>query len=216
MPNKKKTNKNSLEDLKKRLDALEKKVKTLESKLKEVKQKPLPKKSNDPSKKSAPKVAKFESLVNADFTVTSPKGEKISLDQEFIVSNTVLPGDTLFVEYKNGSYVFKVARRCKKSFLEALTTEKKDGLYAVSTTGVYKLFSLDVKSKGVLKGFEVNLVLPKGKESSIDKALIQEVLFAGPNPDNEIESSQNPQDADASSSKEEDFNPRVLEEDDLI
>ena len=90
----------------------------------------------------------------------------MELKDEDIVKNQLVFGDGLILETnKDGSVKeVKVAQRVKRSEVEALITEKDGRFYAVSQYATYKLLDYDIKTKGVLKGFEVIAILPLGQE----------------------------------------------------
>lgn len=209
----KKNNKNvNINDLLKRLEKLEKKVENLVDKNTNVgsnKSKDTNKKSEKKpqvSKGNAGKTGNLEGVVNGNLSVDTDNGVE-ELSEKQVVDNTLVMGDEVLLE-KKGSEVIKVkvARRAKREVVEGLVTSKKDVLYAVTKFNVHKLIDYDVKTKGVLKGFEVNLLLPKDSEDKALVAIIKDVESSG---GHKVEDKTNIKQAPS-------HDPRTLQDDDLV
>lgn len=179
-------NNDKLKDLEKRIKYLESKLKILANDPNAPKvSKPKNKKENNSenNNKAAKKyLPKYECVLNQNLNAVDKDDDSIvfELNDEDLVKNNVCMGDDVIVETnKDGTIkALKVAQRTKRSYVEALVTEKNDSFYAVSEHATHKLLDYDVKTNGVLKGFEVVLILPNGKEKNAVVSIIKEVTSA--------------------------------------
>jgi hypothetical protein len=157
------------------------------------------------------KGANIEAVVTE--TLDALVGDKsYRISGEDVVKNQLVMGDELLVELeKDKVRSVKVARRFKRVEVEGLVTVKDESFYAVSEHGVHKLINYDVKTKAVLKGFEVSLLLPKDKEFKAKAAIIKNVESSG---NHTVTNTENINEGSKEPAKKTD--PRVLQEDDLV
>lgn len=152
----------------------------------------------------------LEGTIDQNLQFQTSNKQTYEIDEKNIVDNQLVMGDEVILEFKDNKIdKLKVARRAKREVIEGLVTEKNSLLYAVSKHSVHKLLDYDVTTKGVLKGFEVNLLVPKDLG---DKAKVCVVK--------DIESSGNhtikPKEGAVEIKKAPNYDPRVLDEDDLV
>lgn len=151
-----------------------------------------------------------EGEIDETLNFKSKNGDVIKLNEKDVVDNQVIMGDEVILEFKGGNIdKFKVARRAKREVIEALVTQKDNILYAVSQHGVHKLLDYDIKTKGVLKGFEVNLLAPKEKGEQAKVCVVKDIESSGnysvPKKEGAVEIK-----------KALNYDPRVLGDDDLV
>lgn len=213
-----------INQLEKRLSVIEEKIKDLQQLTNRGFDKALPEKQVDFSgKKVLPlkgnKKNEFFVTVDSDLNLVDDKNNKYTLSEEQITTNSLVMGDSLLVSLKNKDTVdtIKVSQRAKRVKEDALVTEKNGVFYGVSKFGTHQLINYDVKSRGVLKGFEVKLLLPKDKEGMASVALIDFVEGSGREGANKnnINSSAPSENFEVYSSNTSN-NPRVIEDDDLV
>lgn len=150
-------------------------------------------------------------IVTPNLQVEDEKGNVYEVGEEMVVKNGLLMGDKLLVLIKNNTVdTIKVSQRAKRVKEEALVTIKDDIFYAVSKFATHKLIYYDVLSRGVLKGFEVKITLPKDFEKSANVVLIDSVENSGGMNNNKNEINEQPV------VKQQNSNIRVVEDDDLV
>lgn len=157
------------------------------------------------------KVASIQAV--ATETLDAGVGDKsYRINGEDVVQNQLVMGDDLLIEVEGDNVKsVKVARRFKRNEVEGLVTVKDDIFYAVSEYGVHKLINYDVKTKAVLKGFEVSLLLPKDKEPQAKVAIIKDVESSG---NHVVSTGENLEENKTEPQSKPD--PRVLGDDDLV
>jgi|SRR3989344_5031131 len=231
-------------DIEKRLEQLEKRINLLEKKIeqksivikdsndinkdnarvvsppRENLPRPLEKKPpTSSSSKYVPRgISRVEASVDSELKAVSntDKNLVMELKDEDIVKNQLVFGDGLILETnKDGSVKeVKVAQRVKRSEVEALITEKDGKFYAVSQYATHKLLDYDIKTKGVLKGFEVIAILPLGQEKLAKVCVLKETVSTGMH---NIHNEKNLEvDSSSTVNKQIKPDPRVLENDDLV
>lgn len=200
----------SREELEKRYLQLEEKFKDLEKKLKSIPASNVqittfPSAPVEGSSKLPPK---FEAIMSKDFVAVGKEDAqiKVKISDKDLSENQIIVGDTLLIESEKGNLIkkIKVAQKVKRIDHEALVTEKDGIFYAVSQFATHRLLNHDVQTKGVLKGFELTVTLPEGGEKDSYYCLVKFV-----------EGGEVPGDSMASISKPQ-YDPRVIEDDDLI
>ncbi|NCT55338.1 hypothetical protein GW755_00675 [bacterium] len=153
---------------------------------------------------------KFEALMSEDFTAVSKEDSKVKvkLCEKDIVDNEIILGDTLLIEVHKDLNIksVKVAQRAKRAEVESLVTQRDNTFYAVSQFATHKLLNYEVMAKAILKGFEVTLILPEGHEKESYYALVKFVEGVVSTEDSVY----------APTHTKPTFDPRVIEDDDLV
>lgn len=198
---------------------LENKIKQLESRLKKLEEKlnsnnKLNNKpaNNQQNTKSSGGGAKGDLQAQVNQSLQAVVGGKTyTIDEETIVNNRLVMGDSvLIVTSKDTVKSLKVAQKAKREVVEALVTQQGNDFYAVSKYATHKLTNYDIKTKGVLKGFEVNLLLPKDKEEEAKVVVIDSVESSHLKEENKkgVEEDKTQQKTS--------YDPRVIQHDDLV
>lgn len=152
--------------------------------------------------------AKFEAIMSKDFIAIGKENDtlKVKIADKDLAESQIILGDTLLIEAEKGSIIkkIKVAQKVKRIDHEALVTEKDGTFYAVSQFATHKLLTHEVQTKGILKGFELTITLPEGKEKDAYFCLVK-FVEGGEVPGKPMNSISKPQ-----------YDPRVIEDDDLV
>lgn len=183
-------------DNNKKIDPILQKIKHLEDRVKNL-EKMLDNKNLNPSVPNLPAKkydysgkkqitnksnAKNEFLVTVDahLNLNDEEGNTYKVSEEECVKNMLVMGDTLLINVTDSKVnSIKVSQRAKRIKEEALVISKDSNFYAVSKFATHKLLNYDVTSRGVLKGFEVKLLLPKNKEKQAVVSVIDFVEGSG-------------------------------------
>lgn len=157
----------------------------------------------------------FLVTVDSNLNFIDDSGIIYKISDEECVKNKVVMGDILLVNIVDKEISsIKVSQRAKRVREEALVITKDNNFYAVSKFATHRLLNYDVTKLGVLKGFEVKLLLPKDREAEANVALIDSVESSGGGLT--IEKNSSGRDFNSAPPMLQKTDNRVLEDDDLV
>lgn len=142
-----------------------------------------------------------QTIINSELDAKDEKGSVYFLDDESKIQNELCMGDKVTLEIGKGGNIesIKVAQRAKRLKIESLISKIGDDYYAISRFASHRLLNYDVHKHNVQKGFEVEIIVPKNFEKNAKVVLLSSVISSGVGNTIKI-----------------DYDPRVIEPDDLI